>query len=73
MRDENPTPPPKVLYSPPKAEALEAFARRVCRQLGTEYTTPDVVDGFSAFVKVAADIQAKYLTRNQGGHVDNVD
>lgn len=73
MVGENPGDSPKVLYSPPKAEALEAFARRVCHQLGSAYTTPDVVDGFATFVKVAADIQAKYLTRNQGGDVDNAE
>lgn len=73
MSDEKPTAPPKVLYSPPKAEVVETFARRVCHRLGTEYMTPDVVDGFSAFLKVAADIQAKYLTRSQQGRVDNAE
>jgi hypothetical protein len=73
MSDEKPIAPPKVLYSPPNAEVVETFARRVCHQLGTEYMTPDVVDGFSAFLKVAADIQAKYLTRSQQGRVDNAE
>ena len=63
MSDDNPQVPPQLLYSPPAPEALEAFARQVCQGLGTEFTTPDVVAGFSAFIKMAADIQVKHLNK----------
>jgi len=73
MESTPPPPTPKRVYSPPQAKTLEAFARNVCRSLGTDYTTPDVVNGFSAFIKVVADIQATYHTRqnNTAGLVDN--
>ena len=71
--DEKPTPKPTVLYSPPKVEVVEAFARRVCHQLGADYMTPDVVEGFSSFVKVVGEIQAKYLNRQEAGRVDNAE
>ena len=74
MRDENPKPSPSLLYSPPAPEALEAFARKVCQELGTDYTTRDVVDGFSTFLKVVADINVKYRNRSHSaGVVDNGD
>jgi hypothetical protein len=63
MSDDNPQVPPQLLYSPPAPEALEAFARQVCQGLGTEFTTPDVVAGFSAFMKVAVDIQVKHINK----------
>ena len=63
MSDDKPQSPPHLLYSPPAPEALEAFARQVCQRLGTEFTAPDVVAGFSAFIKVAAAIQVKHLNK----------
>jgi len=53
-----------VLYSPPTPEVLDAFARQVCQSLGTDYTTPDVVDGFCSFIRVAIAIQAKHLNQD---------
>lgn len=63
MRDENPTDPPPVLYSPPAPEAVDAFARQVCQRLGTDYMEREIVDGFSAFIKVVANIQTKHLNK----------
>jgi hypothetical protein len=63
MRDENSPTPPPVLYSPPAPEAVDAFARQVCQRLGTEYMEREIVEGFSAFIKVLADIQAKHMNR----------
>ena len=53
-----------VVYSPPAAEALDAFARQVCHGLGAGYTSTEVVDGFSAYIRVAADIQARHLNKH---------
>ena len=75
MPDPNLVPKPNdetpVVYSPPAPEALDVFARRVCRALGAAFDTPDVVRGFSAFVQLAAEIQAKHLTRKSEAKVDN--
>ena len=60
-----------VIYTPPPPEELNAFARRVCRELGEEYTTQEVMEGFSTFIRVAASIQAKHLNRNNLNQVDN--
>ena len=61
-----------VLYSPPAPEALEAFARKVCQGLGSSYTSTEIVDGFSTFIKVVADINVKKENKeNQRGRVDN--
>ncbi|GIK64335.1 MAG: hypothetical protein BroJett018_21290 [Chloroflexota bacterium] len=69
MCDENPPPPRSVLYSPPAPEAVDAFARQVCQRLGADYTDKAVVEGFSAFIKIVADIQAKHLNK-QGQNVE---
>ena len=61
----------QVVYSPPSSGALEAFARKVCQRLGTGYTSREVVDGFSTFIKVVADIQAKYVNKQNQDRVDN--
>lgn len=54
-----------MVYSPPAPEAIETFARQVCRQLGTDYMDREIVEGFSAFLKVVAVIQAKHLTKQE--------
>ncbi|MBZ0306432.1 MAG: hypothetical protein K8I82_10225 [Anaerolineae bacterium] len=65
MSDEKQAATPPTIYSAPAPEAFDAFARKVCQKLGDEYTTPDVVNGFSAFIKVVAEIQVKHLNRQQ--------
>jgi len=55
---------PQVVYSPPSSEVLDAFARQVCRHFGDDYLKPDVVEGLSTFIKVAAEIQVKHLNKN---------
>lgn len=62
MSGETPTVPKKLLYSPPAPEALEAFARQVCQGLGTDFTSPEIVAGFSAYLQVAAEIKARHLS-----------
>jgi len=71
MSDEKPTDPPKVLYSPPAPEALDAYARQVCHKLGVDYSETHVVEGFSAFLKVVTDILTKHLNKLNAGQVDN--
>ena len=63
MCDENPPPARPLLYSPPAPEAVDAFARQVCQRLGTDYMEREIVDGFSAFIKVVAEIQVKHLNK----------
>lgn len=57
------SPSNQVVYSAPAPEVIETFARQVCRELGTEYMDLEIVEGFSAFLKVLAVIQAKHLTK----------
>jgi hypothetical protein len=72
MREEKPQTPSQLLYSPPAPEALEAFARKVCQRLGTDFTSHEIVTGFSTFIKVVADINVKSRNRNsRRGQVDN--
>jgi hypothetical protein len=63
MQHKKSSPGVQVLYSPPAPEAVDAFARQVCQRLGTEYMEREIVEGFSAFIKVLAAIQAKHMNR----------
>ena len=71
MVDTVPQTPSRIIYAPPPVEELNAFARRVCRELGEEYTTQEVMEGLSTFIRVAANIQAKHLNRKNLGQLDN--
>lgn len=66
MDDTKPQASSEVLYSPPAPEAVDAFARQVCQRLGADFTEREVVEGFSAFIKVVADIQVKHLNKKSG-------
>ena len=59
-----------VTYDPPSPEVLERFAHDVCRELGPDYTAPEVVHGLAHFMKVIARAQANALNQvNQGGEI----
>lgn len=67
------TQPANVIYSPPAPKVLKAFAREVCQQMGSDYTEKEVLEGFSEFIKVAAQIQTKYLNKQNHARVDNAE
>jgi hypothetical protein len=77
MSPPQPKTAPRVVYSPPPTQQLEAFAREVCRDLGDEFFQREVVDGFSTFIKVMADVKAKhlngYVSAEFRGEVDNAE
>lgn len=59
----------QVIYEPPSRDAVNRFARSVCRELAHQHPefaleTPHVND-FINFVRVVVNIQTKYL--NKGG------
>lgn len=64
MPEEKPQDPPQLVYSPPAPEALEAFARQVCQGLGADFSSPEIVAGFSAYLQVAVEIKARQLSEN---------
>lgn len=55
----------KVVVCPPTPQRIEQYTRAVCRALsenhGQEYCNPDVVAGFTAFVKLVVRIRARQL------------
>ena len=71
MDGTKPQPDTNVLYSPPAPEELEAFAHQACQHLGSEYGKDEVVQGFTAFVKVVATINVRYRNFQSGGLLDN--
>jgi hypothetical protein len=52
-----------VTYEPPSPETLERFAHDVCRELGPDYTAPEVVHGLAHFLNVVAQAHTKQLNR----------
>lgn len=71
MSDEKPKRNPDVIYSAPTREALDAYARQVCRTLGGEYNQKEFLDGFAAHVKLTAKIQTKFLNKQTKAGFDN--
>lgn len=59
--ETGPTPP--IVYAPPAPDVLEHFASSVCQELGAAFAEPDVVAGFTHFMKVVAQAQANHLNR----------
>ena len=62
----------QVVYSPPTAEAVDAFARQVCQRLGQEYKPREVIRGLAAFVQIVADITVQDLNRQHGGSLEDI-
>ncbi|KAB2902361.1 MAG: hypothetical protein F9K27_17050 [Anaerolineae bacterium] len=60
--------PRRVIYLPPASHRLEDYSQQVCHDLGEEFTEPEVIEGFTQFVKVAVRIMARHLN---GGTFDN--
>jgi len=55
----------KVVVCPPTEQQIEQYARAVCQQLSQKhhpaYGAPEVVRGFTDFVKLAVRIRARQL------------
>ena len=55
----------RIEYIPPPAEQVEAYGRQVCTKLGNEFSEPEIIHGFTQFLKVAVQIIERRL--NDGG------
>jgi hypothetical protein len=60
----------RIEYIPPASDRVEAYGQQVCDGLGDEFAEPEVVQGFTQFVKVVVGIAARHLN---GGVFDNDD
>ncbi|NJL54356.1 hypothetical protein HC928_03595 [bacterium] len=64
----SPWTPKRIHYLPPASHQLEDYRRLVCRRLGGDFAHPEVIAGFTQFVKVAVQIIKRHLN---GGGFDN--
>lgn len=55
----------RIEYIPPSSEQIEDYGRQVCRGLGNEFAKPEIIHGFTQFVKVTVQIIERRL--NDGG------
>lgn len=57
-----------IIYYPPSQEVIDRFARDVClhmaQRVDVVFNTPEMIRGFSAFIKIVACIYAKHLTNH---------
>ncbi|KAB2902707.1 MAG: hypothetical protein F9K27_15860 [Anaerolineae bacterium] len=51
----------RIEYIPPPSEHIEDYGRQVCRRLGEEFAEPEIIHGFTQFVKVAVQIIERRL------------
>lgn len=58
----------RIEYIPPPSEHIEEYGRQVCQELGDEFAEPEIIHGFTQFVKVAVQIIERRLN---GGGFDN--
>jgi hypothetical protein len=58
----------RIEYIPPASERVEAYGQQVCHNLGDEFAEPEIVQGFTQFVKVIIRIAERHLN---GGAFDN--
>jgi hypothetical protein len=61
----------EIHYVPPDDKEINAFAQEVCRYLGEEYTDYETVRGLSDFIRVAAQITAKHMNKQNAHQVDD--
>lgn len=53
----------EIEYVPPSPAILDSYARSVCERLGGDYCKPEVVRGFSEFLRTISEIYCKQLNR----------
>ena len=51
----------RIEYIPPASERVEAYGQQVCHDLGDEFAEPEVVQGFTQFVKVIIRVAERHL------------
>ena len=51
----------RIEYIPPASDRVEAYGQQVCHGLGDEFAEPEVVQGFTQFVKVVIRIAERHL------------
>lgn len=51
----------RIEYIPPFSKHIEDYGRQVCRELGEEFAEPEIIHGFTQFVKVVVGIIARRL------------
>lgn len=61
--------PRRIEYVPPKSGAIRAFARCVCQRLADRrndptFLEPHVIQGFAAFLQIAAQATARHLNKD---------
>ena len=50
-------------YTPPASRVVEQYCRRVCREMGEQFTEPEIMEGFVQFMKVAVNVKLRELNR----------
>ncbi|MCL4878520.1 MAG: hypothetical protein KJ064_17805 [Anaerolineae bacterium] len=57
-----------VIYIPPETEAIETYARTVCKTFAekhdTAYGSPEMIEGFTTFMKLVVRVKLKHLHRD---------
>ena len=51
----------RIEYIPPASDRVEAYGQQVCHDLGDDFTEPEVIQGFTQFVKVIIGIAERHF------------
>lgn len=66
----------KIIYQPPPDTVIEACVRQICQnfaQTNEAFNQPDVIWGFTEFVKVVSAINARALNEAPPSNPERVD
>lgn len=67
MSSEQTQEPPQIHFLVPGKTVFEDFAALVCRtlaqQIDSEFSNPEVVDGFSKFLQITSQVTSETLTK----------
>ena len=56
---------PRVIYTPPAPDMVEAYARMVCEGLGDDFSSDHAfMQGFSRFMQLVVKAKAKHLNKS---------
>jgi len=59
-----------IEYIPPATHQIETYGREVCHELGEDFTEPEVIAGFTQFMKVVIAFAARRLNQRRFDNVD---